>query len=191
MAAPPTKTLNDLDGVWTLNKRLSDPFDEVLAIQGIGWILRKTIGLASTTERIRQSRDEHGIEHIIINTTITGGIKTTPEHRIHNDTWGEEYSDPIFGKSRSRHRRVKISALKEDDLVEGLLKKGWTEEVVKADELIDGIVESLNHGWVLRLTCGFEDINGERRFVRRMIVTKEGQVRSSRMVFDFTGPLSD
>jgi len=145
--------------------------------------------LASTTERVRQSKDEHGVEHIIINTTITGGIKTTPEHRIHNDKWGEEYSDPIFGKSRSRHRRVKISALKEDDLVEGLLKNGWTDDVVEADELIDGIVESLNYGWVLRLTCGFENVNGERRFVRRMIVRKEDQVRSSRMVFDCAGPL--
>jgi hypothetical protein len=147
--------------------------------------------LASTTERILQSKDEHGIEHIVINTTITGGIKTTPEHRVHDDAWGDEYSDPIFGKSRSRHRRVKISSLKEDDLVEGLLKGGWTQDIFEGDELIDGIVESLNYGWVARLAYGFEDINGERRFVRRTIVTKGDQVRSLRMVFDFKGPLSD
>lgn len=147
--------------------------------------------MASTTEQIRQSKDEQGVEHIIINTTITGGIKTTPEHRVHTDIWGKEYSDPIFGKSRSRHRRVNISSLKEDDSVEGLLKGGWTQDVVEAGVLIDGIVESLDHGWVARLVCGFEDINGERRFVRRTIVTKGGQVRSLRMVFDFKGPLPD
>ncbi|KFY31363.1 hypothetical protein V493_01175, partial [Pseudogymnoascus sp. VKM F-4281 (FW-2241)] len=88
MAAPLTKTLNDLDGMWTLNKRLSDDFDEVLTLQGIGWILRKAIGMASTTEQISQSKDEHGVEHITIHQTITGGIKTTPEHRVHTDTWG-------------------------------------------------------------------------------------------------------
>lgn len=75
--------------------------------------------------------------------------------------------------------------------MESLLKKGWTQDVVEADELIDGIVESLNHGWVARLTCGFEEINGERRFVRRTIVTKGEQVRPLRMVFDFKGPLSN
>lgn len=147
--------------------------------------------MASTTEKISQSKDEHGIEHIIINQTISGGIKTAPEHRIHNDTWGQEYNDPIFGKSRSRHRRVKISSLKEDDLVEGLLKRGWTQDIIEADELIDGIVESLNHSWVARLTSGFEEINGERRFVRRTVVTKGEQVRHLRMVFDFKGLFSN
>ena len=74
--------------------------------------------------------------------------------------------------------------------MEGLLKMGWTQDVVEADELIDGIVESLNRGWVARLTCGFEEINGERRLVRRTVVTKGEQVRYLRMVFDFKGPLS-
>lgn len=147
--------------------------------------------MASTTEQISQSKDEHGVEHIIINQTITGGIKTTPEHRVHNDTWGEEYSDPIFGQSRSRHRRVRISSLKEDDPVEGSLKMGWTQDVIEGDELIDGIVESLNHDWVARLACGFEEIKGERRFVRRTVVTKGEQVRHLRMVFDYKGPLSN
>ena len=126
-----------------------------------------------------------------ISQTITGGIKTTPEHRVYTDTWGGEYSDPIFGKSKSRHRRVKISSLKENDSVEGLLKMGWTQDVVESDELIDGIVESLDHGWVARLTCGFEEINGERRLVRRTVVTKGEQVRNLKMVFDYKGPPSN
>ena len=75
--------------------------------------------------------------------------------------------------------------------MEGLLKNGWTQDVVEADELIDALVESLNHGWVARLIWGFEEINGERRFVRRTVVTKGEQVRNLRMVFDFKGPLSN
>jgi hypothetical protein len=75
--------------------------------------------------------------------------------------------------------------------VEGLLKRGWTQDVVEADELIDGVVESLNHDWVARLACGFEEIKGERRFVRRTVVTKGEQVRFLRMVYDFKGPLSN
>lgn len=59
---------------------------------------------------------------------------------------------------------------------------------MEADELIDGIVESIGHSWVARLTCGFEEIDGERRFVRRVIVTKGEQVEFIRMIFDYKGP---
>jgi hypothetical protein len=123
----------------------------------------------------------------MVNTTITGGIKTTPEDRTYDDSWAKVYSDPVVGKSRARHRRIKISELSDDDSVEKSLKLGWTQDVVEGDELIDGIVESLEHGWVMRLTCGFELVDGERRMVRRFVVTKGDQVRNARMVFDFKG----
>lgn len=48
-------------------------------------------------------------------------------------------------------------------------------------------VESLDHGWVQEQTWGFEDIDGQRRYVRRIVVTKGQQRETARMVFDWEG----
>lgn len=69
-------------------------------------------------------------------------------------------------------------------------RKGWIQVVVEEDELIDGIIEFLNYGWVARLTCGFEEINGERRLVspysshrRRASATLKNGVRLQKPPF--------
>ncbi|KLU85318.1 hypothetical protein MAPG_04346 [Magnaporthiopsis poae ATCC 64411] len=41
MAAPPSKTLRDLNGKWVMNKTLSDSTEPALALQGIGWLYLK------------------------------------------------------------------------------------------------------------------------------------------------------
>lgn len=38
MAAPPEKTISNLTGKWTLDRKLSSGLDEVMALQGLGWL---------------------------------------------------------------------------------------------------------------------------------------------------------
>ena len=49
--------------------------------QGIGWMTRKLISVATITLDIKHYTEE-GTEHIDIEQTATGGIKGTTENRI-------------------------------------------------------------------------------------------------------------
>lgn len=49
MAAPPEITCKNLQGKWHMNKSLCTRTEEILALQGIGWLTRKAIGLANVT----------------------------------------------------------------------------------------------------------------------------------------------
>ena len=75
MAAPADKTTRDFSGTWVMNKTLSDDSDAILALQGVGWFMRKTLRLATITLSIKHYKDESGVEKIDIDQTISGGIK--------------------------------------------------------------------------------------------------------------------
>ena len=143
MAAPPEKTVNDLSGKWTMvgasrcssrsradqaqNKTLSGDFDGILAFQGIGWLTRKAIGLATVTLHITQYTKD-GKVHIDIIQKVTGGINATPEFRIFD--WQERpHKDGVFGDVKGRSRFVKVA-----DMESGFggeekefLGQGWDE----------------------------------------------------------------
>jgi hypothetical protein len=170
--------------------QLSDPIDEVLQLQNVGWLIRKAVGYATVTLHIKQYEEE-GIEHIDIDQVIIGGIKGTTELRTFNDEW-REHSDHIFGRVKGRNRRIKLSELKEDDEDEAFIKKGWSQDIVDSDELIDGIVDSEDNAWTGRLTWGFEVVDGERRFARHSVVRKKDSdvFKRVRLVYDYKGPLA-
>ena len=47
MAAPPEVTMTNLTGKFVMNKSLGDNLEPMLILQGIGWLTRKAIGLAT------------------------------------------------------------------------------------------------------------------------------------------------
>lgn len=157
-------------------------------MQGVGWVMRKAIGIATITLAIKQYTADDGVEHIDIVQTATGGIQTT-ELRTFDDTF-REHKDNVFGLVEGRNRRTKLSSFKDDDPDEAFLKEGWSKDIVDSDEVIDGIVVSKVNGWDGRLIWGFADINGERRYVRRSVVKKGSQTKRVRMVYDYKGPLN-
>jgi hypothetical protein len=53
MAAPPEITCTNLSGKYVMNKTLGDSVEPMLVLQGIGWVTRKAIGLA--TPAVRQT----------------------------------------------------------------------------------------------------------------------------------------
>ncbi|KAF2146600.1 uncharacterized protein K452DRAFT_355080 [Aplosporella prunicola CBS 121167] len=192
MAAPANKTLNDLNGAWVMNKTLSGDSDAVLALQGVGWLTRTAIGLATITLHLKQYKDDAGTERIDIDQTLTGGIRGTREERALNWQW-REHSDQIFGHVRGRSRRVAIGALSgeeknaitDEDIA--FMRDGWSEDIVQGGELIETYVTSLDNGWTAWQTWGFEVVEGQRRHARHVVVKDKDvqKVLRIKLIYDW------
>lgn len=152
MAVPADVTILDLSGKYYLvrnivilnarnilihwlqqNKTLTDTgkMDDMLRLQGVSWMTRKIIGASSVTILLKHYKDDASVEHIDIDTKLTGGISGTREERTL--WWKErEHEDHIFGSVLAKSRRVKA-----DELDEPFLKTGWTP-----DTLEHGLVQS-------------------------------------------------
>ena len=155
------------------SKTLSDPTDAVLTLQGIGWLKRKAIGLATVTLAIKQYKDEAGVDHVDIDQTATGGIKGTAETRVLD--WVERtHEDHVFGLLQGKSRWLNNSGAEWDALDE-FLKEDWLIEQAGPN----GEPFILNHavneavGWVAIQVWGFALINGIRYYTRRVIVSKK------------------
>ena len=110
------------------NKTLSDDSDEILRLQGVSWITRKAISMATIYLTIKHFKDDNGVEHIDIDQTLTGGIKGTSEHRTFD--WTERtHEDHVFGPVIGKSRRASL-----DEVEREWLKKDWSLD----SSLIDG-----------------------------------------------------
>jgi hypothetical protein len=166
------------------NKQESDPFDQVLALQGIGWILRKAIGVMPVTLVIKEYTDDKGADHIDIEQPGAAGIKGTTERRIITDEW-QEHEDHIFGRVRGRSKWSKISELTDDDKAdEAHLKSKW-DKATQDGDILDNHVESQGNGWVGRLVWGFQEVNGKRKYARNVVVKKGDKVERVTLIYDY------
>ena len=194
MASPESVTLKNLNGKFVMNKKLSDDFEPLLALvrlsfnmspsnthtlqQGIGWVTRKALGLATVTLRVKQYADDKGVVHIDIDQTATGGIKGTTELRQLD--WQEgAHEDQIFGKVRGRTRWIKLSEVQDE-----YLKKGWNKET-EEDDVIENYIESVGSGWTAHGVWGFEQLEGKRYHVRHVIIKKKGEAKRAKLVYDY------
>lgn len=126
MALPPTVTIRDLNGVFVLNKTLSQSPDALLALQGLSWLTRKAIWLATITLTIRSYTDSTSanpppdaqpvttqnidtatptVTHIDITSTVSGLRTTTQENRT-LDWTTRSHHDSIFGHVEGRSRFI-------------------------------------------------------------------------------------
>jgi len=183
MAAPAEITLKDLSGQWVLNKSLSDDTDPVLALQGIGWLTRKAIGLATVTLHVKQYSDA-GVTHIDIDQTATGGIKGTSENRTLDWTF-REHEDHIFGHLKGKSRWVNLSDIQDDFLKQGWLTGDEEKAGPNGELLVESYVENAEKGWTGNQIWGFSIVDGERRYTRLVVITKGETVMKIRMVYNF------
>jgi len=178
----------EANGKWTMNKTQSDPVEPILQLQGIGWIIRKAIGMMTVILIIRQSTDPDGIEHIDIVQPGAAGIKGTEEKRQipkGDEKLWSDHEDHVFGHVKGYTQWRKLSDLSDTDEDEKFLKEGW----IDADIFIDGTVESQGNGWTARQVWGFALIDGVRKYTRRVVVKKESSVVRARLVYDFVEEL--
>jgi len=186
MAAPATVTLKDLSGEWVMNKSLSDDTDAILALQGVGWWMRKAIALSTVYLSVKQYVDENGHTHIDIEQTATGGIKGTTENRELD--WVErEHEDHIFGSLKGKSRWLTL-----DGVDDPWSKEGWLEGDEEAsgpagEKHIESFVKNEGKGWTGDQIWGFAIIDGKRYYTRRVVVKKDDTVLKARLVYNFSG----
>jgi hypothetical protein len=130
---------------------LSERTDNILKLQGVGWLLRTTIGAATITLDIKQHENESGATQIEIEQTGTGGMKGTKEFRVLD--WSERgHSDFIFGEVVGRSKWTKLDALEQG--FGGEDKAHLTADWEPADEYILSWVENKKSGWTATQVCG-------------------------------------
>ncbi|RYP07099.1 hypothetical protein DL764_002731 [Monosporascus ibericus] len=210
MAAPANKNIGDLNGKWVLNKTLSDPTDPALALQGLGWMLRTAIGLATITLDVKQytgppkspSTSAEPATHVDIEQTVTGGVKGNTERRC-LDWEMRSHSDYMFGSVRGQSRWVPggdelarvvaevepvgVAYLKGgadqgewlEDEAEGRGPGGETHILSFARNVDEG------RGWIATQVWGFQNVGGERRYVRLVVVAKGEERVNMKMVYDY------
>lgn len=149
----------------------------------MSWLTRTAISLATIYLNIKQYKDDAGVVHIDIEQTTTGGLQGTTELRT-LDWEKRKHEDYIFGKVQGQTRFVNSDAV--DD---AYLKEGWLEDDAEkggpAGELhIQSHVEA-EAGWTVDMLWGFAEIDGERRYTRRVVVTKGNQVLKARLVYEY------
>lgn len=119
------------------NKTLTETAktDEILRLQGVGWLTRKALSVGTLTLAVRQYADDAGVEHIDIDQTLTGGIPGSREERT-LDWEARERADPVFGHVVGRTRRARV-----DEPEEPFLKKDWLPDTAE-HKLVESYVES-------------------------------------------------
>ncbi|QPH00313.1 hypothetical protein C2857_003740 [Epichloe festucae Fl1] len=186
MAAPPEKTLKNLNGRWTVDSQLSESVDPALVIQGIGYVIRTAISYATITITVNQyeappkppNESTETFTHIDINQSASG-LTSTQENRCVDDT-EREHSDWLFGTVKGRTKWVSL-----DEVEDTYLKNGW--EVEGDGKFILGHVENQDSGWTADQLWGFQIVNGERRYCRNTVVAKGDQRAEFRLVYSYAG----
>ncbi|CAE7000386.1 hypothetical protein PTNB73_09587 [Pyrenophora teres f. teres] len=197
MAAPSNIDIKNLDGKWSMNKGISDPFDPVLALQGIGWLTRKGLGAATITQHLRQTpatgEDGAPTTDITIEQFVTGGIKGNVEKRI-LDWSPRAHTDWLFGTVQSKNRYSTLAKIKEENNGQPadaeFLAEGWLKETEEG-EIVEGFTVNEKQAWTAWQVWGFADIGGERKLTRRFVVRKTGKDEFTRvrLAYDYLGAL--
>jgi len=184
MSAPPILTIRDLSGKYILNKRLSDSTDKIFREQGVGWVSRWRLSKAQiVTAWIRHFR-ERGREYLEIDEMFHKRDSTTRE-RYALDGMPLELNDVCGRPAVSRGWRIRTT-----DIQDQFLKRGWVNDVLSHGAIytkVEGYVRGdLKRRWVEEQTMGFQDIAGDRRFVRHIkFTTEKGEVIEVRLVYDY------
>jgi hypothetical protein len=166
MAAPPDKTVMDLNGRWLLvgmfktapnvhtdnvrqNKDLSGNTNELMVLQGVSWIMRKAISLADITICIKQHGS--GSDAVVVLENIANfGLRGTTEIRT-LDWVSASHKDPIWGQVSGRSRFVSASDAARDELVNSLFEQ-FTMEV---QDVIYSEAEAQDGTWQSQMVSTF------------------------------------
>ncbi|KFY14007.1 hypothetical protein V492_02919 [Pseudogymnoascus sp. VKM F-4246] len=187
MATPAELTIANLNGQWILNKTLSDPTEPVLTLQGVGWLKRKAIGIATITLAITE-KVENGDTIIDIESTGTGGIQGTAEHRVTNFV-ERAHEDHVFGSLTGQTKWLD-STSPEWATLESFQKEGWLDEKVgpNGEPHIYTTAVNAANGWTAIQVWGFTELNGLRYYTRKITITKGSEVLKVTLYYDYAGP---
>ncbi|KAM7208112.1 hypothetical protein V8F20_001658 [Naviculisporaceae sp. PSN 640] len=193
MAAPASKNIGDLTGKWRMNKAQSGQLEPVLALQGIGWLTRKAVGAATFTLDIKHFNAPPAppaeptggpVAHIEIEQVGTGGIKGTTEKRCLDNVF-RDHSDWLFGSVKGQSRWLNVEDIDDAYLKAGFLEGDEEKGGPNGEKHIISYVESLDRGWTATQIWGFKNIEGERKYVRNVVVAKGDERVEVQLVYDW------
>ncbi|KAI9751188.1 MAG: hypothetical protein M4579_006167 [Chaenotheca gracillima] len=190
MAAPETRNIRNMSGVWSLNKTLSDNMDamfrmEEMTQQGIPWIIRKIINYAGVELEMKQSSevpsssdDGTPVTSIAVKQTVTpGGFNSNETYVL---DWSQrDATVPLFGSISVYARYLPTTDLDDSALREKLTR------VNEDATIIEEVVKSTQSGWQTTGIWGFEMIDGKRFYTRNTTTVKGEEQIKLRLVYDF------
>ncbi|CCM05181.1 uncharacterized protein FIBRA_07390 [Fibroporia radiculosa] len=186
MAVPSNMSVLNLSGKYILSKSLSDNTDEILRLQGVGWMTRKIIQVGTLYLTVKHYSDDSGIEHIDILQTLSG-LSSSDEDRI-LDATPRPYEDDVFGKVISVSRRVKVAEIDNQWLL-----SRWTEDTVQESLVLtqaDSDTPNSGTTWTAIQAWGFQVVKDEKRYARNIDFTgPKGEKIHARLVYDYQGPV--
>ncbi|RYP03441.1 hypothetical protein DL765_010485 [Monosporascus sp. GIB2] len=174
-------------------------------------MLRTTLGLATITLHVKQytgppkppSTSTEPATHVDIEQTVTGGVKGNTERRC-LDWEARAHSDYLFGAVRGQSRWVRgggdelARAAAEVEpagaayLAGGADQGEWLEGEGEAggpagETHILTFARNVDEGrgWTATQVWGFQNVGGERRYVRLVVVTKGEEQAKMKMVYDY------
>lgn len=157
------------------NKKISDSLDDALSLQGIGFVIRSGLKVASPKYDIKQTHDG---DVTILETHQSGtGVKDETETKRYDGTTTTQNSWFFGGDIDLSAYWVEVASIQEE-----YLREGWVDDEPK---LIGSRMENKAKGWVSKQVNGFRSINGERRYVSRTLVVKGSKTATCQLVYDF------
>ncbi|RDA91377.1 hypothetical protein CP533_6888 [Ophiocordyceps camponoti-saundersi (nom. inval.)] len=187
MAAPTSKTIKNLSGQWTMSKKLSDSMEPGLALQGIGFFVRKGICMATISLSVEQYEGKprppstsEGPVWRIDSTQSAAGLSSTSENRCVDDI-PREQTDWVFGTVEGRSHWITL-----DEVQDPYLAGGW---IFDGDDktLLRAIAVNKTAGWTATQVWGFQMVDDERRYCRNVVIEKGEQRVNFRIVYDYVG----
>ncbi|KAL4967099.1 uncharacterized protein BDV14DRAFT_198196 [Aspergillus stella-maris] len=210
MAVPAEMTIATLSGQFVPNKALSDDADSSLALQGVPWLLRKGISLASPKFVLSQATEDGTA---VVSITVSGVGSGVTEKRVLN--WEPvEGKNPLFGKTESEfepylmllwdsspissarsrlytsplqrsesHSEEDIKFLNAETFKNGA-PSSWAEDT--ESQHLHCIITNSEAGWTMEQVWGFEELDGKKYHTRRSIVKKGEAVERGKLVYNYS-----
>ncbi|KAJ5092995.1 hypothetical protein N7456_008856 [Penicillium angulare] len=197
MAAPLSKDVTNLTGTWHLNRKLSDDPESLFAMQGVPWITRKALRLASlslqmtqsvsmfdassdsTSDGTNTSSDDDGFVTMLHVRQVVSPGSFNSDSSCPVNGQEQHMSVPIFGDIKMSLRYMKASDIK-DEVLRQRYEDGCPTKMV-----IDEDAFNPKMGWTAHVLWGFENINGKRYLTRNATSSRNDETVVARMVYDY------
>ncbi|KAL3473102.1 hypothetical protein BJX99DRAFT_261648 [Aspergillus californicus] len=197
-----------MNGNWVMDKDQSTGLEEVLKLQGIGWITRKALLAAAVTLKITQDADvtqqsTKPVKCITLEQIVSGGFGGGPEKRLL--TWSKmKHDDRLFGRVAIQSHYTPglrnsgggvqpvfaaattgIDANIESFLKEPVFIDGYTEVAEKNMEevFLHDFIRSEDAGWTAEQIWAVESVGGDTLLTRRVVVAKGRATETARVLY--------
>lgn len=139
------------------------------------YFLRLLMSRTNLTIRVRQS-GEGPQTRLELDHSIAADLPGFTDRYI-LDWQPIEKEDAYFGNIRERARLTEVRSLQD-----AYQRQGWEEGTT---QLLELVTEHLDVGVTTSQVCGFAIVDGVKRHVRRLVVTKVEQVLRLSAIFDY------